>query len=336
MYDIVQGHLPQKLAFDINYEVIPVPMVGRKVVYRSFGLRIESELPLPELPLMEPEEPLPSPALNVSFCDLGPAWSAASPISDYIALDGETVYIRVPDTAIFAMRQGNDILISPSKEGNLDKIRLYVLGTCMGVILMQNRLLPLHGSAVAIDGKAYAIVGHSGAGKSTLTSSLLNQNYALLSDDLIALTLDKRGTPFVLPAYPQQKIWQETIDMLGMDAAELKPLFERETKFAVPVQARFCSEPLPLAGIIELVKSDHDAAAISPIDGLERFHTLLQHTFRGFLLKRLGLMEWHFSTLAQFANRIDMHRLHRPQGGNSLHRLHELMLQTIQKERSSW
>ena len=38
----------------------------------------------------------------------------------------------------------------------------------MGALLMQRKILPLHGSAIAIDGKAYAFVGDSGAGKSTL------------------------------------------------------------------------------------------------------------------------------------------------------------------------
>ena len=36
---------------------------------------------------------------------------------------------------------------------------------------------PLHGSAIAIDGKAYAIVGDSGAGKSTLASAFLKKGY---------------------------------------------------------------------------------------------------------------------------------------------------------------
>ena len=62
----------------------------------------------------------------------------------------------------------------------------------MGAILMQRKILPLHGSAIAIDGKAYAIVGDSGAGKSTLASAFLNKGYQLLSDDVIAVSLSKK------------------------------------------------------------------------------------------------------------------------------------------------
>ena len=43
------------------------------------------------------------------------------------------------------------------KDTGEDKIRLLFLGTCMGALLIQRKILPLHGSAIEIDGKAYAI-----------------------------------------------------------------------------------------------------------------------------------------------------------------------------------
>ena len=61
----------------------------------------------------------------------------------------------------------------------------------MGAILMQRKVFPLHGSAIAINGKAYAFVGDSGAGKSTLASAFLNKGYQLLSDDVIAVSLSQ-------------------------------------------------------------------------------------------------------------------------------------------------
>ena len=54
---------------------------------------------------------------------------------------------------------------------------------------MQRKVLPLHGSAIAINGKAYAIIGDSGAGKSTLALAFLNRGYRLLTDDVIAVSL---------------------------------------------------------------------------------------------------------------------------------------------------
>ncbi|QNK59904.1 aldolase [Paenibacillus sp. PAMC21692] len=307
---------------------------GKSTRYRSFGMVIESEFPLPELrPFDASHDDAQSlPRVVMSERPLEALWQELRSDHEHLAVGEGFVLIRVPDTAIFAMKDGNEIWISPFENADRDKIRLYLLGSCMGIILMQQRILPLHGSAIAINGHAYAIVGASGAGKSTLSSYLLEQGHTLLSDDLIAVhTREQEVAPIVMPAYPQQKIWQESMQLLGRSAAGLKPLFERETKFAVPVPDAFCDRPLPLAGIFELVK-DGNNTNIVPIEKLERFHTLLRHTFRGFLLEPLGLMEWHFQTLAEFAGRIDMFRLSRPSVGDSLADLHRFIIQSTKKE----
>jgi hypothetical protein len=306
-------------------------LTNKNNLYNSFGLSIESYIPLPELPLSEVHTDLVIEKVTVTKSDLTSLWNESAQSNEYLSISDNQVLIRVPDTAVFCIRNGESIIVSPYEGSEEDKIRLYILGTCMGVILMQKRILPLHGSAIAINGKAYAVLGASGAGKSTLASILLQKGHQLLSDDLIAVTLTNDHIPMVMPAYPQQKMWQETIDQLGMSSSDFQPLFERETKFAVPVTSRFCEKPLPLAGVFELVKTKTNAT-LEPINGLVRFHTLLQHTFRSFLIERLNLMEWHFSTLAQFANRIDMYQLQRPSSGFSAHELAQLLLNTIHKE----
>jgi serine kinase of HPr protein (carbohydrate metabolism regulator) len=78
---------------------------------------------------------------------------------------------------MFLIQEGRSIIVSPLEEYKEDVIRLYILGSCMGAILMQKRILPLHGSAVAIDGKAFAIIGESGAGKSTLASAFISRGF---------------------------------------------------------------------------------------------------------------------------------------------------------------
>ncbi|MDF2835621.1 MAG: hypothetical protein K0Q63_1261 [Paenibacillus sp.] len=301
--------------------------------YRSFGLIIESEFLLPELPSAEENrrEPAIEPQVTMAERSLDLLWQRLKTRHDYLAFGEDIVLLRIPDTAIFGMQDGHTIWVSPFPNASLDKIRLYLLGSCMGVILMQRRIMPLHGSALAIDGRAYAIVGASGAGKSTLSSYLLQQGHGLLSDDLIAVHASDQETPLVMPAYPQQKIWQESMQLLGKSTDGLQPLFERETKYAVPVAGQFCNKPMPLAGIFELVKGNNDAA-VAPIEGLERFHALLRHTFRGFMLQPLGLMEWHFQTITKYSVHIDMYRLTRPSHGDSLDELHRFVNQSIYKE----
>lgn len=93
------------------------------------------------------------------------------------------------------MEHGKRIVVCPQPGADEKKVRLFILGTCMAVIMMQRGILPLHGSAVVIDGWAYAFVGHSGAGKSTLSAALASRGYPLLTDDVVALTWDAGEEP---------------------------------------------------------------------------------------------------------------------------------------------
>ena len=112
----------------------------------------------------------------------------------------DEVMFNVPNIANFYIKDGKKIIVSPLDEIDEDVLRLYILGTCMGTILMQRKILPLHGSAIEIDGKVYAIVGDSGAGKSTLASAFLKQGYKLVSDDVIAVSVSEENPiPYVTP-----------------------------------------------------------------------------------------------------------------------------------------
>ena len=199
----------------------------------------------------------------------------------------------------------------------------------MGVILLQRKTLPLHGSVIAIDGKAYAFVGDSGAGKSTLASAFLNQGYQILTDDVIPIQLNEENIPIVTPSYPQQKLWQESLDQFGIDSNQYRPLFARETKFSVPVDSKFYSEPLPLAGVFELIKTNDDEIEIHSIEGLNRIHTLYYHTYRNFLIEPMGLMEWHFKTSTAIVSNLNLYQLQRPISSFTVYELQNLILDKI-------
>jgi len=198
----------------------------------------------------------------------------------------------------------------------------------MGILLMQRKVLPLHGSAIVLQNKVYALLGQSGAGKSTLASYLMDQGYPLISDDVIPIQVTDSG-PTAIPGYPQQKLWKNSLQQLGLQSSDYRPLIKRENKFAIPVHDHFHTEPLPLAGVFELNIKPEGSVTIEPIHGMERFHTLFHHTYRKRMIDRMGLRQWHFSTLAQFVNQLPMHRLSRPAEGFSAPELTSLILETI-------
>lgn len=299
--------------------------------YHAFGLNFLSNFWLPELILNQVAAKgliIPVEEINLFYQWL----ELTKHKNDYFYIRKNQVMFNIPEVAIYSIENGNKILFSPFEGAKEDQIRLYLLGTCMGILLMQRKILPLHGSAIAINGKAYAIVGDSGAGKSTLAAAFLNKGYKLISDDVIPVSFNDDNIPMVTPAYPQQKLWQQSLDNFGRDSSNLRPVVDRETKFAVPVVNQFCNEQLPLAGVFELVKTDIDSIEFRTVQNLSRLQTLFTHTYRNFLLEPLGLLDWHFQITARLASKVDVYRLERPATQFTAHELADLILSTIQKE----
>lgn len=305
----------------------------KKTVYRAFGLHVISEIPFPELPQINEKQDMVD--IEVTIGDLTKEWTESAISEEVVFVRENKVIFQILNTAIFSIHDGNRIIVSPLTGYSEDAARLYLLGTCMGAILFQRKILPLHGSAVVIDGKAYGFVGDSGAGKSTLASAFINSGYQLLTDDVIAIFLSQDNIPLVTPSYPQQKLWQESLTQFGMDNHQFRPLLERETKFAVPIPSNFTAESVPLAGIFEIVKTKNEEIQIQPIQGLKRLHTLFYHTYRNFMIAPSGLMEWHFNMLTSFVNKIDIYQIHRPVSRFTAINLQTLILKQLAKEERS-
>ena len=108
----------------------------------------------------------------------------------------------------------------------------------------------------------------------------MKNGYPLLSDDVIAISLLDEEKPWVIPSYPQQKLWQDSLNHFGMKTTNYMPLFDRETKYSIPVAKQFYNKPLPLGGIFELVPSDIEQIEVEQILNLKRFQTVFTHTYR--------------------------------------------------------
>ncbi len=302
-----------------------------KLQYFAFGLSIESDIPLPEL----------TPSLESNrLCDVQIRMDRflkngfdAQPY-DFLA-DGSTITVKLPDAGVFRIQDGNRIIVSPYSGADEDLIRLYVLGTCFGIILLQRLIYPLHGSAIAINGKAYAIVGHSGAGKSTLASVFIERGFRILSDDVIAVRMDEeQSRPYVYPSYPQQKLWQNSLTAFGRSHEALRSIYGREDKYCIPITDSFHDAPLPLAGVFELTKVQTQEALISvaPVSKLQRLPLLLQHTYRYQLIERMNMMRWHFERTAMLASSMMIYQLRRSEAVFTAQELADLILNTIAAE----
>lgn len=304
--------------------------VTEKVIYKVFGLSIISEIPLPEL--SRTSNKVDSIDIEIKIEDFSNRAFKLSEIRHDLVIHENLVIFQIPNLAMFSIQDGKQITVFPMTATNEDLIRLYILGTCMGVILLQRKIIPLHGSAIAINGKAYAIVGDSGAGKSTLASAFLNKGFKFLSDDVIAVSISQdKDIPLVVPAYPQQKLWQDALEKFGMNKEKYQTVYGREIKYCIPVSSQFFNDPLPLAGVFELIKTESEQIEIHKIEKLERFNTLFNHTYRNLFIQKLGLLDWHFQISTKIIDKVDIYQLYRPISEFSTSQLVALMLNIINK-----
>lgn len=298
----------------------------KKYAYQAFGLHITSDIALPELlPIVQQRE---EPDVDIRIEDLTSIWDESLFRNSHYAGGEGQVFFNLTGIANVRIRNGSEIVVSPVAGSDENQIRLYVLGSCMGALLMQRKVLPLHGSAVVINGKAYAFIGESGAGKSTLAATCVRQGYSLVSDDVIAVTLSEAGDPVVTPSYPQQKLWQESLQGLGMGTAPYAPLYGGVNKYAIPVKSGFSSEPVPLGGIYELIPAG-SGTTICRLQGLEPLPALRIHTYRGILIPVMNLEKWHFHMTARIASRSEMYQVRRTTAEFAPEQLLEQILGTI-------
>jgi hypothetical protein len=295
-------------------------------VYEAFGLTISSDFPLPEL-IQKSDGKEDIDVLIKVNNNLKNSYNGK--LFDFV-IENQIVTVQIPEVGVFQVKDGRKIIVSPYEKANEDIIRLYILGSCFGALLLQRGIYPLHGSAIAINGKAYAIVGDSGAGKSTLASALMERGYHILSDDVIAVTLsNKNKQPIVIPSYPQQKLWQQSLDAFGLSNDQLRPIYGRENKFCIPVVDQYHSSQLPLGGIFELAKTVEDSIVMQQIQGLEQLQKLYTHTYRQFLIPKMQLSEWHFNLSAALAEVLPFYQIRRPSTGFSAFQIVEQILTTI-------
>ncbi len=239
--------------------------------YTAYGLNIQSELELPEL--------IPGGDGSDITIRLGQLEHPlnADAIEGCLEATPDHVYLYWPDVGTFLVAGGREITIDPTPGTAENTLRLFTLGSGFGVLLQQRGLLVLHASAVAVAGAVVAFIGDKGWGKSTTAASLHARGHTLVTDDLLAITFAADGQPLVLPAYPQFKLWPESVEALGIAPEDLPLIRPELDKRARRISENFAQEALPLRALYVL--GGGDELLITPLAPQTGFIHLLRHVY---------------------------------------------------------
>ncbi|MCR9192725.1 MAG: hypothetical protein NXI01_08740 [Gammaproteobacteria bacterium] len=214
-----------------------------------------------------------------------------------------TLNLDIPSVAQFQIQAGKKITYIPYDDATEDDLRLYLMGSCMGALLQQRGLIVLHGNAVTWDNQTCHIyMGNQGAGKSTTAAWHYQRGASIVADDICAILFNSKGCPFVIPSFPQLKLWQASADLLEISTASLKRVRAQNDKFMLPIASnRFAKEPCELKLIFEINQQEHTQKQIV---GLEKLLKLQQHSYRYYFLSQMGLEYDYLKQLMTLASQV--------------------------------
>jgi hypothetical protein len=276
--------------------------------YQLFGLRIRSEIPLPEL---FPVQRLGDPEVIISRGSI----PAIQPKSGLQA-DGDGLLLNISDVARYQIQDGDKIIVDPAPNVPDRNVRLYLLGSAFGALLHQRGLLPLHANAIEIDGKAVAFMGPSGSGKSTLAAWFHDHGYRILADDVCVVGFDELSMPTAKPGLPRLRLWKKALEASGRDSADYHRAWEGSEqwdKFDVPLgQSSVVDEERVLKAIYLLKAADEPD--IRPLTGALAAQALIENTYRGRSVRVAGGPRLHWQSCLLVAKSVPLFEFQRPWG----------------------
>lgn len=263
-----------------------------------FGLLIDSAIELPELRAGDGDAP----------ADLTIALGMIAP-SDSARTDRQSQLLTIDDVARYRVRDGRSILVERAAAADDANVRLFLLGTVMGIVLHQRGLLPLHANAIEIDGAAVAFMGPSGIGKSTLADWFTRQAFRMVADDVCAIRM-AGGVPMVEPGIPRLRLWEDALEARGSSADGLNLSFAGDPdyrKFDVPLPAEAGTDvALPLAAVYLLDRGPK--LRLDRLTGLAATQALFDHTYRGEYVREAGLPRAHMQACMAVAAAVPCFR----------------------------
>lgn len=273
---------PNSTNGDIVAARLPNDTVAAVHRYSLFGLVIDSAILLPELKAGDADAPVDL-TIEVGGIEVGSAERSNS--AQILTVDG---------VARYWVLGGNAIIVEPEAVADETNIRLFLLGTAMGIVLHQRGMLPLHANAIEIDGCAVAFMGPSGIGKSTLADWFMRQGLRMLADDVCAIQLID-GVPMVAPGIPRLRLWEDAIVARGGSLEGLNLSFAGDPayrKFDVPLpESGGTASLLPLAAVYLLDRGP--VLRLAPLAGVTAAQALFANTYRGEYVRETGAPRSH-------------------------------------------
>lgn len=253
--------------------------------YDLFGLTVASEFVIPW-------------AAEVDVAGAGDAIIRRAPPG---GLGEGGFQFKVPNVGRYCIVGGREIIVDPEPGASDETIRLYLLGSALGVLLHQRGLLVLHANAIVIDGAAVLFMGPSGAGKSTLAAWFAARGYPVLTDDICAVEVSAQGRIDVLPGLTRLRLAEDAAGHLDIAAADgdLCPSSGKR-EIGLPRDQAMARSEIKACYLLSDVSAEAPVS-VRPLANIEAVQMLMANTYRGVALHELGGTSAHLAACVRVA-----------------------------------
>jgi len=270
--------------------------------YKIFGLKVLSDIKL-DCFFIDFDKP----EVIIQESDIG----GICDVQKFIKISPTHSILNMSGIAKYDITNGNQINYKKDYGAKNDEFVLYLLGTVFGTLMMQRNEFPLHGSVVKKEDVCIAILGNSGAGKSSLAVGLSLDGWEILTDDVIRTNLFGHSV-HVNCSYPSSKLWDKSLDELGLNSSGLNAVVKKENKFYYKNDDIYSRSPELLNYTIELVPGDVDEVTIVTLNLKETLELLIRNSYRYFVLEYSGQISDHFKYMSRICSKVKGYRIIRP------------------------
>jgi hypothetical protein len=236
----------------------------------------------------------PSTAPAGFLVDASPS-DAEVPVAEIVQRDAHRFTLTAPDLATCDVDLLERRIVVRSAAGREDDEVAHFVADDVLPRIASLAGRTLHAAALAVDGRAFVLLGPSGVGKSTLAARLALEGALLLGDDYAHIT-----DGLVRPACRPSRLWPESAAFLG-----LPPLAANGTgkvEVSEPHGVVRGADPVPLQ---EVLVVDDEARTL---DVLEALRLVLSETLRLTIPTPAQALEGAVDFLSEFGPRRTIRR----------------------------
>lgn len=283
----------------------------KKYLYNVYGLNIESEIMIPELTILDPNYK-DNIDVKIIFDFMNEDIKQKIDKKEIADYNSDEVWFHINNVGTYLIQNGDTVTIELCENPDLNILKVYILGSVLGIILLQRNTVAIHGGSIVINNKGCIFTGDKGAGKSTLTTALRQRGYDFVSDDVGAIELS--DIPMINPGFGYQKLCEDAMTKLGYDSSKFTPFrSDMNIKYIVPALDNFVKEKVPFKALFEIEQGDTQKVEVVEVTGNEKLQKIIKNVFRiEVLMYSGGVPADYFKKCLQIAKHIKFYKITRP------------------------